>query len=80
MELNEMLQSLYEMKTEYRQRQREFRDSVKHLKDSIESMENVVREEVVKLGRTVTYGEIRAEYKPTVLIKIKRGNNGNENN
>lgn len=72
MELEEMLRNLYEMKTEYRQKLKAFNASVKTLRETIKAYENLVTNEVIRGKETVTVGNIRAEYKPTVIIKIKK--------
>ena len=74
--LEDKMTQLFEMKTELRQKQKAFRNSVKHLRQSIEGLENIIRAEVLEKKQTVTVGGIRAEYKPTVVIKIKRENDG----
>ena len=75
MELQEMLNDLYEMKIEYRAKQKAFKDANKHLLESIKSLENIITDEVIKRGETVKADGIKAEYKPTVIIKIKRERN-----
>lgn len=70
--LEDRLTQLAEMKTELRDRTRAFKEQTKHLKKSIEAMENIVTDEVLKLGKTVTVGNIRVEYVPTVKIKLKK--------
>lgn len=72
MDLKEMMTQLYEMKTKLRSKQKEFKASTKNLRDSIESLENIITAEVLRGKETITVGNIRAEYKPTVVIKIKR--------
>ena len=72
MELQEMMENLYAMKTEYRQKRKAFDASVKTLKDNIKAYENLITQEVIRNKETITVGNIRAEYKPTVIIKIRK--------
>ena len=69
--VQDRLELLYEMKTELRTKRNAFRNSVKDLRKSIESLENIIKDEVLKGKETITVGNIRAEYMPTVVIKIK---------
>lgn len=78
MELEEMMTQLYEMKVEYRAKQKAFKDTNKHLLESIKCLENLVTDEVIKRGKTVKVAGIKAEYKPAVIIKIKRDENERE--
>lgn len=73
--LEDRMAKLYEMKTEYRAKQKAFKDANKHLLESIRSLENIITAEVIKLKRTVKVDGIRAEYKPVVVIKIKKEQN-----
>ena len=70
--LESRLTTLAEMKTELRDRTKAYKDQTKHLRESIKAMENIVTDEVLKLGKTVTVGNIRVEYVPTVKIKLKK--------
>lgn len=72
--LDDRLTKLYEMKVEYRRNQKAFKDANKDLLASIKSLENIIIDEVKKLGRTVKADGIKAEFKPQVVIKIKREN------
>ena len=76
--LEDRLTQLAEMKTELRDKTKAFKESTKHLRESIKAMENIVSDEVKKLGKTVTVGNIRAEYVPTVKIKLKKEKNDGE--
>ena len=66
---------LAEMKAEYQRDRKAFKDQHKHLLESIKSLENIVTDEVLKLGKTVTYGNIKAEYIPQVQIRLKKEKN-----
>ena len=71
---------LYNLKRELREKRKAYNESVKGLKNSIHALEQAITEQVLKTGETVSIGTIRAEYKPTVVIKIARGNDGNADN
>lgn len=72
------LMVLAEMKLEMREKKQEFQQSTKHLRESIKSLTNVVAEEVKQRRQTVTVGNIRAEYVPQVVIKMKKEKNDGE--
>ena len=71
--LEDFLAELLEKKTEYRRNQKSFKEQNKHLLESIKSLENIVTDEVIKRGKTVRVEGIKAEFKPTVVIKIRKG-------
>lgn len=73
--LETRMMHLCEMKQEYRRKQKAFKDENKHLLESIKSLENIVMNEVMSLKRTVVFGDIKAEYKPQVVIKLKKEQN-----
>ena len=76
--LEAKLMVLAEMKLELREKKQEFQQSTKHLRESIKSLENIVSEEVKQRRQTVTVGNIRAEYIPQVVIKMKKEKNDGE--
>lgn len=67
-----MMENLYAMKTEYRQKKKAFDEKNKTLKDSIKAYENLITNEVLRNKETVTVGNMRAEYKPTVIFRMKK--------
>ena len=71
---------LYDLKRELRSKRKAYNESVKGLKNSIQSLEQSISDQVLAAGQTVSIGKIRAEYKPTVVIKITRGTDGNADN
>ena len=66
------LMKLAEMKLELKQHRTEYQKKTKHLRESIKSLENIVMDEVMKRKETITVGNIRAEYVPQVVIKMKK--------
>lgn len=70
--ITEDLALLYDLKNELRAKRKAYNESVKGLKNSIQALENSITEQVLAADQTVNIGTIRAEYKPTVVIKIRR--------
>lgn len=66
------LNLLYEMKSELKTKRKDFNESIKGLKSSIESLEAEIVKQVLESGKTVSVGGIRAEYKPTVVIRMRK--------
>lgn len=64
------LQTLAEMRTEMKAKRNQFRESTKHLRESIKSLENIITAEVMANRKSITVGNIRAEYVPTVKIQM----------
>ena len=69
---------LAELKLEVKEEKQKFLDKTKHNREMIKSYEAVIMEEVKQLHRTVSVGNIRAEYHPNVVIKMKRERNDGE--
>lgn len=69
---------LAELKLEVKNEKQKFLDKTKHNREMIKSYEAVIMEEVKQLHRTVSVGNIRAEYHPNVVIKMKRERNDGE--
>ena len=72
--LETRMQQLAELKAEYRANKKEFENRNKHLLEAIKSLENIITAEVLELGKTVTVGNIKAEFIPTVRIRLKKVN------
>jgi len=70
------LELLAEMKTEYRRNKKAFEAENKNLLESIKSLENIIVNEVIKAGHSVTVGIIKAEFVPQVKIRLKKVNDG----
>ena len=66
------LAQLCEMRLEYRAAKKAFDNKYKNLRESIKSLENIITDEVLKAKRTVVVGDIKAEYVPTVVFKLKK--------
>ena len=75
--LEDRLAKLCEMKQEYKAEKKAFKEKTKHLLESIKSMENIITGEVLQKRQTVQIAGIKAEYIPTVVIRLKKDNNGN---
>lgn len=72
--LESRLELLAEMKTEYRAKKKAFERENKNLLESIKSLENIIVNEVIKTGHSVTVGYIKAEFVPQVKIRLKKVN------
>ena len=70
--LETRLEHLAEMKMELREKNEAFKESTKHLRESIKALEEIVIGEVTQLGKTVTVGNIKAEFIPCVKIRLKK--------
>ena len=76
--ITEDMQRLYALKKELKSKNKKHNDEVKPLKDQIHLLEADIIEEVLKAGKTIQVENIRAEYVPTVKIKIKKAQVANE--
>jgi len=72
------LEMLCEKKRELKKRRKAYNESVKGLVNEIHDLEAEVMKAVLETGKTITLDGIRAEYKPTVVIKLKREDEKNE--
>lgn len=72
MTIEESMTLLYEMKQDLKARRKAYNNSVKNLKDSIRSLEAVITADVIESKQTITVGNLRAEYKPAVVFKMKK--------
>ena len=72
--LEDRMEKLAELKADYRAAKKEFERKHEHLLEMIKSLENIITAEVLDLGKTVTVGNLRAEYIPTVKIRLKKVN------
>lgn len=70
--LEKKMMKLAEMRTELRGKQNEYKANTKHLRESIKSLENIITAEVIANRKSVTVGNIRAEYVPTVRIQMMK--------
>ena len=70
--ITEDKERLYSLKTELRSESKKYRDSVKPLKDEIQLLEADIVKQVLEAGKTISVGGIKAEYKPTVIIRMKK--------
>ena len=68
--LESKLLRLADINSELRKRKKDYLESIKHLRESKKSLEFMITEEVKSLKKTVTVGNIRAMYVPTVEFKM----------
>lgn len=66
------LEILCAKKRELKTRRKAFNESVRPLVNEIHDLEAEIVKTVLETGKTITVGGIRAEYKPTVVFKMKR--------
>ena len=71
---------LTDLKRELRAKRKAYNESVKGLKASIQDLEQTVNDGVLALGHTVVCENMMAEYRPTVVIKMKKVSDGNADN
>lgn len=72
-ELPEMMERYLALRSELKQKREAYRKSVRNLNESIGSLENIIKNEVLKQKKTVIHGGVKAEYQETVVIHIKKG-------
>lgn len=71
------MMKLAELKLELRGYKAEYEKKTKHLRDTIRSYENIIIAEVMNRKESVTVGNIRAEYIPSVKFQfIREDKNG----
>lgn len=51
---------------------KEHKEKTQHLRDIIDSAENIIKAEVMELGHSVCVGDIKVEFVPTVVIKLRK--------
>ena len=72
MNINEEMALLYSKKRELKEKLKAYKESVKPLKNEISVLEASITKQVLETGKTVQVGGIRAEYEPTVVIRMKK--------
>ena len=72
--LETRMEQLAELKADYRAEQKAFDKKHEHILETIKSLENIIVAEVLERGTTVTVGNLRAEYVPTVKIRLRKVN------
>ncbi len=63
---------LAEINTELKMKKKEYLNSIKHLRDMKKSYETVITGEVLKMAKSISVGNIRAEYVPQVRFQMKK--------
>lgn len=66
---------LAEVKAEIKKHYAEYERKTKELREIKKSLENIITEEVKRMKKTVSVGNIRAEYIPQVQIRMKKEKN-----
>lgn len=70
--LDDYMIFLSEVKAELQKLDDAHREETKNLRETKKSLEAIIIEEVKKRKQTVTVGNLRAEYIPQVIIKMKK--------
>lgn len=70
--LDDYMIFLSEVKAELKKMEDAHREETKNLRETKKSLEAIIIEEVKKRKQTVTVGNLRAEYIPQVVIKMKK--------
>lgn len=68
--ITEDLQKLGLIEAEMAAERREYRRKVKPLRNEKRLLEASIAAEVLKAGKTIQVGNMRAEYRPTVVIEM----------
>ena len=76
--LEGMMTLLAELKANVKEKRKQYEDDTKHDRDEIKSLENIISEEVMKRKQTLVVGNIKAEYVPKVVFKMKKDKNDGE--
>ena len=72
MNIAEEMTLLYSKRLELKRKRKAHRADEKPLKDEISMLEASIEKQVLESGKTIQYGGIKAEYKPTVVFKMKK--------
>ena len=73
--LEDRIRHWSEIDAEIKTINREAKTKTRNLRTSREALANIIRGEVIKLGHSVTVGNCRIEYVPTVVFKVKKEQN-----
>ena len=74
--LEQKMIKLFEINIELKQKKKQYLSSIKDLRESKKGLEALITEEVMKMKKTVSVGNIRAEYVPQVQFRMKKVNDG----
>lgn len=74
--LEQKMIKLFEINIELKQKKKQYLSSIKDLRESKKGLEALITEEVMKLKKTISVGNIRAEYVPQVQFRMKKVNDG----
>lgn len=66
------MQRYKELKDELKIEQDSYRKRTKPLRDELELLKTSIIDAVLKTGKTIQVGNVKAEFIPTVVIKMKK--------
>jgi len=76
--LEDYMSHLVEVTKELKRKYKAYKNDTKELRATKESLENIIKNEVLKRGKTVAAEGIKAEYVPTVVIRLKKDKNNEQ--
>ena len=60
------------LKREMRSKRKAYNNDVKPIKDEMALLEASIKDEVMKTGQTLIVGNVKVEFVPTVVIRMKK--------
>ena len=72
--LKDDMERLFQIKKELKAESKKYKAKVQPLRDEAKILEADITNQVLKEGKTIVIGGVKAEYVPTVVIKIKKEN------
>lgn len=70
--LEEEMERYKVLKDELKNEQKVYRERTKPLRDELDLLKASITDAVLKAGRTIQIGDVKAEFVPTVVIKTKK--------
>lgn len=64
------------LKGELRNEQKVYKERTKPMRDELDILKASITDAVLKAGKTIQIGEVKAEFVPTVIIKMKKVKEG----
>ncbi len=60
------------LKSELKTEQKAYREKTKPIRDEMDLLKASITDAVLKAGKTIQIGDVKAEFVPTVVIKTKK--------
>lgn len=70
--LEEEMERYKVLKDELKNQQKAYRERTKPMRDELDLLKASITDAVLKAGRTIQIGDVKAEFVPTVVIKTKK--------